>query len=100
MNEYQTHLYETNNPIIKYLNNVRIKNILKYLNINDNALEAGCGEGYLSSQIAKKVKTLVSLDINQDRISKARKINSSQKIEFLIRDITNTPLPQHGSIAV
>lgn len=94
MDNYQTHLYETDNLIIKYLVNLRIRNILKCLDKKDNVLEAGCGDGYLSGKIAERVNTLVSVDISYDRIKKAKKLINRPNVKFLKKDITNMNLRQ------
>ena len=94
MDNYQTHLYETNNLIIKYLVSLRIKSILKYLDKKDNVLEAGCGDGYLSDKIAERVNTLTSVDISHDRIRKAKKLTNKHNVRFLKEDITSMNLKQ------
>ena len=92
MDNYQEHLYKTNNLIIKYLVGLRIKNILNCLDKKDNVLEAGCGDGYLLNKIAQKVNSLTCIDINQNRIKTAKKLANRSTITFLKEDITTMTL--------
>jgi len=55
----------------------------------DIVLDVGCGNGYNSYQIAKKVKKVVGVDINSEYISLAKKKYNKENIEFLNQDILN-----------
>ena len=56
------------------------------VNPNDTVLDIGCGNGALTFDIAKKVKKIIAIDINQENIKVAKKKYSASNIEYLIGD--------------
>jgi len=81
---------------------VERKSILNALNIqkDDIVLDAGCGTGRLSIEIAKKCKKIYALDFSQKSIDILNKKINDQKIkniETFVWDITK-PLPLNEKI--
>ena len=59
-------------------------------NIDENSkiLDIGCGNGFLSYDIAKKAQKVVAIDINQKAIFIANKRFSKNNLEFIVGDAT------------
>ncbi len=89
--DYQSHLYESGNPIISYVAKLRIDRILDKIRPEDFVLDAGCGEGYTTSAFAKKCKRIVGVDIVPARTKKAGQIAKSNgvldKTKFVCSDL-------------
>jgi ubiquinone/menaquinone biosynthesis C-methylase UbiE len=70
------------------------KKLLRYIKKRDqvqNILEVGCGNGWLSAQLATNTNaTVVGLDINDTELEQARKLFSTvQNLSFINGDITD-----------
>ncbi len=89
--EYQSHLYESRNPLIGYIAWLRIMRILDKIAAGDTVLDAGCGEGYTTSAFAGKCKMAVGVDVVPGRIKKAERIAKLNgvhgKTKFLCSDL-------------
>lgn len=57
----------------------------KFINFSnhDTVLDAGCGDGFIGSQIAKNVRNLVGADWDLDRIELNRKYYKNENISFI-----------------
>ncbi|MPM40550.1 Trans-aconitate 2-methyltransferase [bioreactor metagenome] len=63
-----------------------MKNLIKkYSNKNDNILDVGCGEGYLTRMIFNLKRKAYGCDISPEMITAAKKQN--EKIDYWIQDI-------------
>ncbi len=52
----------------------------------DVVLDVGCGVGIIERTLAKKAGRIVAIDINQNYIDKARKLNSFPNVDYIIAD--------------
>ena len=60
---------------------------LQYLKLtNGNLLELGCGSGYDSNYLGQKGFNVTAIDISDEAIKNAKKINSHCNVEFLCED--------------
>lgn len=50
---------------------------------NDSVLDIGCGNGALTYDVAKKVKKVVGIDLNEKNISIAKRRYSRENIEYI-----------------
>lgn len=68
-------IYESKNPLLRFIENHRLKVMLKLARVsrNDVVLDVGCGEGYLISMIPRTVK-VVGLDISKVALEKAEEL--------------------------
>ncbi|MFH1448166.1 MAG: glycosyltransferase [Candidatus Micrarchaeota archaeon] len=78
---YQDHIYESKNPIVRYVTYTRIKKLLKYIGDEDTVLDAGCGDGYTTNIFAKHCKNAVGVDIIPERLKKAERMAKENGIE-------------------
>jgi ubiquinone/menaquinone biosynthesis C-methylase UbiE len=56
-----------------------IENTKKYLNINDIALDYGCGTGIITNKIAESVKEIHAIDISSQMIAVAKRKADERK---------------------
>jgi len=70
----------------------RLRLINSLLNIEDNdvILDAGCGDGYISYKISKKVRKLSAVDISKKVIDKNMWYND-ERLEFMQMDLEDLP---------
>lgn len=61
---------------------------LAHLSNQDRVLDIGCGNGVLTAQMAKKVKSVTAIDQNQGHIALARKNFAAPNIIFRVGDAT------------
>ena len=54
----------------------------------DNVLDIGCGNGFLSYDIAQKAKRVTAIDLNEKNIEFAKRNFSRENIEYISRDAT------------
>lgn len=89
--------YHKISELARYLNNDihpkhEITNYHKYfldnVNTKDNVLDLGCGNGFLSYDVAKKANKVIGIDIRQGNIESAKKNYSLPNLEFIIGDAT------------
>lgn len=55
---------------------------------NDTVLDVGCGNGFLTFDIAKKAKKVVGIDLNEENIRFAKEKFPAFNIKYLIGNIT------------
>ena len=86
-------IYYHPNPIIRFIERRRVKQILSELNpikSSDLILAAGCGEGYIEKQIAKG--HLVLVDLSKEAIYRAKEnLNERKNVKFVIADLERLP---------
>lgn len=72
-------LFESKNLILKTLERIRLKKIIKVgkLNPNDSILDLGCGEGFFIS-LLPNVKKITGIDISKLALKRAKEITSSK----------------------
>lgn len=86
-------LFESKNPVLRYIEKKRIKTMVKLAQIsaNDRLLDMGCGEGYLLSLIPK-IERIAGLDISRVALEKATTLLKNRPyIELKYGDAQNTP---------
>lgn len=79
--------YEGINPLPKYLNNKRLKYVVKFAGEVESVLDAGCGDGYVLTKI--NAKKLTGIDLVE-----AKLLRASQKrkgINFVVGNIEKMP---------
>lgn len=82
-------------------NRVRAHYAVKYLSIkkDEKTLDAGCGTGVYSIEIASKKANVIGIDINKDAIRLASKVakraSLKNTVEFVIADLCNLPLKEN-----
>jgi len=54
----------------------------------DAILDIGCGDGFLTYDLAKKVRHITAIDINKDNIEFARRNYNQENIKYLYGDAT------------
>jgi len=67
---------------------------------DDTVLDVGCGNGSVAYDIAKKVKSVVGIDIDKDRIGDAKNNFLSDNIEYICGDITRWPFKQKFDVII
>jgi len=83
----QNYIYNTKNPLIKLYTSIRINLILSEITASDSVLDAGCGEGYITKEIAKAAHTVKAIDANHGSIAAAKKLNSAPNIDYELANI-------------
>lgn len=58
------------------------------INKQDSVLDIGCGEGYLTYDIAKKARKVIGVDNSKERLSIAKERCNSNNIEYIYADAT------------
>jgi len=56
------------------------------INLGDNILDIGCGNGFLAYDLAKKAKMVVGIDLDERSIGFAKKRFSASNIKYLVGD--------------
>lgn len=73
-------------------------------NMNDTVLDIACGSGIVSCEFAKHTKHVTGIDMTQEMINEAKKLQAKanlQNIDWRIGDVTNLPYADnHFSIVV
>lgn len=62
-------LYFHSNPLIRYIENSRVKAILNLLRVTDHVLDLGCGEAYILKQVNGR---RVGVDLSSEALSLAK----------------------------
>ena len=71
----------------------RYKFVAKMMEGFDTALEAGCGDGFVSRVVAQAVKTLVAVDFDATFIKDAQaRLNPEWPIHFIHHDLLQSPV--------
>ena len=74
--DHMEHLYNSRNPLVRFVHRSRLKKIMKIVkDKNGKLLDAGCGEGHLLSEISKTNKKLrlYGVDVTSIAVKKAKK---------------------------
>lgn len=88
-------LFESKNPLLRFVEKLRLKKIIKASQIDENnsVLDLGCGEGFLISFLPK-VKKVVGIDISQVALERAEEILKNKKnVELKWGDAQKLNLP-------
>lgn len=88
---YQVALTVAGKPISKEIFNCIISDIENKLSLNnaDDLLDLCCGNGVISYEISKKVKTVTGIDSSKLYIENANTYKKSGSIEYIEMDIIN-----------
>ncbi|RLI83322.1 MAG: chitin-binding protein, partial [Archaeoglobales archaeon] len=86
---YFSKVYDFVNPIF-YSEEMRRK-VVDMANVKegDLVLEVGCGTGFTTYEIVRRVKDVVAIDITPEQISKA--VKRFPDVNFLMGDAENLP---------
>jgi len=86
---YQVALTVSGKPISKDLFNCIISDINYNLKLNnsDNLMDLCCGNGVITYEISKKVKTITGIDSSELYIENAKKYKKSKSTEYILMDI-------------
>jgi len=75
--DHMEKLYNSKNPLVKYIHNKRLDEVMKFIPRDKNlrVLDAGCGEGQLLKKIAddRKVVQLYGTDVTKIALENAKK---------------------------
>lgn len=84
----------TDHPIalLRAENRLRCPWIATLLPSPSRVLDMGCGAGFLSHDMAKLGHEVVGIDLSEESLAVARKLDSTQKIHYVKADVTKTPL--------
>lgn len=66
----------------------------------DVVLDVGCGSGSVAYDIAKKVNSVVGIDIDKDKIRDAKKYFLLDNIEYIYGDIISWPFRQKFDVII
>lgn len=83
--DHMENLYNSRNPIVRFVHRSRLKKILKIVKDKDGKLlDAGCGEGHLLSEIGKANKKLqlYGIDTTDIAVKNAKKRASNAVIKL------------------
>lgn len=82
----------------------RIMNYHKFfvdnINEDDIVLDIGCGVGALASDLAKKAKKVLAIDVNRKNIEAAKRKYCAKNIEYILGDATNYDFNQKFDVVV
>jgi 2-polyprenyl-3-methyl-5-hydroxy-6-metoxy-1,4-benzoquinol methylase len=85
-------LFESKNPLLRYVEKIRIKKIISMAKIkkSDSVLDLGCGEGFLLSMLPQ-TKKITGIDISKHALSRAKNIveNKGLKANLFFGDAQN-----------
>ncbi len=70
--------------------------VTKHLPEGDRVLDACCGTGALSQQLAAEGRTVDGVDLSPRHIDFARSRSSSPSVSFQVGDVTELPVPAAG----
>lgn len=76
-------LFESKNLILRHVEVMRLKQLLRHarINQNDRVLDLGCGEGFLLLFV-KKADRVVGMDISRKALEKAKRILKGKNVEL------------------
>jgi ubiquinone/menaquinone biosynthesis C-methylase UbiE len=79
------------NPIIRFQEHNRIRKLISMLNVhkNDVVADIGCEDGYISSLIAPKCRSIYCVDIDYDMLKKAKSAIKSDNAYFIQSNAEN-----------
>ncbi len=89
---WQAVLEDTKSPDVVYKRSKEIVILLqkfKLINKNSEILDIGCGVGRAEYLLAKKVKSVLGIDISKSMVSNARKNIKDKNVEFLVTNGKN-----------
>ena len=92
-------VYNTNNPVIKYLSKRFFTKIEYYLDLIDarnlKGIDIGCGEGHMLNSLYDRglVKEIMGIDLDHERVEYAQ--NKYPNIRFCIEDVYELKLPKN-----
>jgi len=91
-------LFESKNPLLRLVEKLRLKKIIKASQIDENnsVLDLGCGEGFLISFLPK-VRRVVGIDISQVALKRAREIlRNKPDVQLKWGDAQNLDFPNES----
>jgi len=63
----------------------RVRWIHEHLKPDDVVLDVGCGEGFIARRIIEQVKEVVGIDISEEGIRRAKRVNNHHRIKYLVQ---------------
>lgn len=58
------------------------------INVEDMVLDIGCGNGFLTYDVAEKTKKVLGIDISSENIERAKKTYNRPNLNFIVGDAT------------
>lgn len=87
-------LTASDHPIALLRAENRLRNpwIASKLSASSKVLDMGCGAGFLTHELSKAGHEVVGVDLSEDSLRIARKLDASGRIHYLSADVTAVPL--------
>jgi SAM-dependent methyltransferase len=89
--------FQSGSPIRRHAHRSQYATIVELIPAGSRVLDAGCGEGVLSVELAKKGCTVVGVDISEPNIAASKAYAASEGVaertEFSTADIEHLPFP-------
>lgn len=86
--------------LLRAENRVRNPWIAARLPSSAKVLDMGCGAGFLTHELSKAGHEVVGVDLSEDSLRIARKLDESGQIKYLCADVTAVPLKESSFDAV
>lgn len=81
-------LFESKNPLLRYVETLRLKTIIKMAELSeqDSVLDLGCGEGFLLTMLPK-VQKITGMDISKVALKRAEIILARNNINATLKHV-------------
>lgn len=86
-----TKRFKSKYPLRAYVHEMQYQSVLAHVRKGMKVLDAGCGEGVLSSMMAEKGAEVVGVDLSVPNIEAAKKYAGKVRVSFLTGDVENLP---------
>ena len=73
---------------------------LNNVNTSDTVLDVGCGNGSVAYDVAKKARSVIGIDIDENKIKDAKKNFLLDNIEYICGDILNWKFRQKFNVII
>ncbi len=86
--------------LLRAENRIRNPWVASQLPSSAKVLDMGCGAGFLTHDLAKLGHEVVGIDLSEDSLRIAKKIDETGRIHYLQADVTAVPFSDHSFDAV
>ncbi|MBS0649484.1 MAG: 3-demethylubiquinone-9 3-O-methyltransferase [Verrucomicrobia bacterium] len=85
----------TDHPIALLRAENRLRNpwIASFLPFPVKILDLGCGAGFLTQEMAKRGHEVVGIDLSEESLRIAQKLDETRRVKYVRGDATTTPFP-------